>query len=332
MSLALTAAPLWAQTATAEKPVTNIAPLPAATTATPQKMATVTPFISGLKEPQGLTFDAPGNLLVCDYGSGEILKFSPDGKRSGVLATGLKGPAQIVSALWPSRLNSSPAVPPIYVTERKANRVISIDSAGKITPLGTEIPEPLGLVFGPSGLMMVSHTTSKIYRWKNSIPTLNEIPLMKSDRISVPGNIPLIGSLFRSRQTPSVNPNGQWELVYSAPSTDGARYGFRWLASDGGAYFVSDEDGERVLMLTENGRVATFASGISDPSGLAIGPDGMVYVANEGDGGQLIRLNNEGEKTIVAEKLGRPRGILFLDAKTLLVSNRDGNIWKILLP
>jgi DNA-binding beta-propeller fold protein YncE len=259
-------------------------------------------------------------LLICDYGSGEILKFSRDGKALGKLATGLKGPAAIVFSqkFAPvGNTNTRSLVPAIYVSERKANRVVEIDSAGKITPMGTEIPEPLGLANGPGGLTVVSHTTSKVYRWGNSIPML--------------GDIPFVNGLFANRPT-AMPEASQWRPVYSAPSADGERYGFRWLVSDGGAFFMSDEDGERILMLTQNGRVATFATGISDPSGVLVGPNGTVYVANEGDGGQLIRLNAEGEKTIVADGLGRPRGMIFVDAKTLLVSNRDGNVWKIALP
>lgn len=319
LSLGLMSTPILA----ADAPVTNVAPLPSSTNiippigASPKPiMATKSVFIAGLKEPQGMVFTGD-ELLVCDYGSGEILKFTKDGKSLGVLATGLKGPAQIVTkpifSLDPQERRVSGE--PFYVTERKANRVIIVDEKGKITPLEGEIAEPLGLSVTAAGLTAVSHTTSKIYKWRNADP-----------RRSVSSIV-----------APKIDPKGQWEPVYSAPSTDGERYGFRWLTSEhnglfNNLYFLSDEVGERILMLTSSGRVATFATGISDPSGIVIGPDKMVYVANEGDGGQLIRLNAEGEKTIVAEGLGRPRGMVFVDAKTLLVSNRDGNVWRVVLP
>ena len=106
LGLALASMPAMAQTA-----VTNVAPLPTTTTA--PKLATVTPFITGLKEPQGLTLNAEGNLLVCDYGAGEILRFSVNGKPLINLARGLKGPAAIVNVGGQT-----------FVSERKANRVV----------------------------------------------------------------------------------------------------------------------------------------------------------------------------------------------------------------
>jgi DNA-binding beta-propeller fold protein YncE len=291
VGLALSTAPAIAQVA-----VENIAPLPA-TVATPQ-MATVTPFITGLKEPQGMVVDGIGNLFVCDYGAGKILVFSRTGRELGEMApySILKGPSAIV------RTDNGD----VFVTERKANRVLRFRDT-KMDVVMDDIPEPIGLVinplitsnFGketPFSLGVVSHTTSKVYQ--------------------------LLLSNTRER-----------ELIYAAPAIGAEeRYGFRWLVTDASTLLMSDEVGEKILMVNRAGRASTFASGISDPSGIAIGPDKMVYVANEGNGGQLIRLNSEGEKTIVAEKLGRPRGILFLDAKTALVSNRDGNIWKVVLP
>jgi hypothetical protein len=281
--------------ATAQVPVTGAAPLPA--TAAAPKMATVTPFITGLKEAQGMALDFENNLLVCDYGAGEILKFARDGKALGKLAMGLKGPSAIQSV---GRQ--------IFVTERKANQVVRFQG-GKMDVVMADVPEPIGLYVSPLimskfedtpfDLAVVSHTTSKIYRLG-------------------------LAKMFKNRER---------VLFYAAPSQAGeSRYGFLWLVNDASTYLMSDEVGEKITMINLAGRVSTFATGISDPSGIAIGPDKQVYVANEGDGGQLIRLSSEGEKTVVAEKLGRPRGILFLDAKTVLVSNRDGNVWKVVLP
>ncbi len=47
-------------------------------------------------------------------------------------------------------------------------------------------------------------------------------------------------------------------LIYAAPTEEGdkERYGFRWLVRDAGGYLMSDEVGERILMLTENGNAA----------------------------------------------------------------------------
>lgn len=268
------------------------------------KTATVTPFITGLKEPQGLALDADRNLIVCDYGAGEILKFSLDGKPLGKLATDLRGPSAIVSADGGKTL---------FVTERKANRVLRFGE-GKRQNEMEDVPEPTGLIWDfdpkrgdgpnePRKLWAASHTTSKIYR-KEFLNGYVERRLIYAPVVDAETNF------------------------------EGGRPGFTGMVSDNGAILVSDQAGQRVAMISDGGRIATFASGIEKPAGLAKSPayPGAIYLASEGSGGQLLRLDAEGGKVVVAEKLGRPSGVLFLDAKTILVSNWDGNIWKVALP
>jgi len=263
------------------------------------ELATKTEWATGLKEPQGMARSARGDILIADYGAGKILCYSHLGKLLGTSAKGLKGPSQIVVGVRNVSIKSKPysfkVVETIYVSERKANRVIKISSTGKISPVGQAIEEPLGLAYGPkSELFAVSHTTSKIYH-------------------------------FDGRQ---------WQLIFAAPleKGDDKRYGYRFLTFEDGAFLMSDEVGEQVVMLTPNGRLASWVKGIADPSGITIGPDGFTYVCDESTGGRLWRVNNIGEKTIVAEGLGRPRGVLFLDEKTALASDRNGKVWKLAWP
>ena len=323
LGLTLTTIPVWAGS------LPESVPLPeAAVTAGPT--ATVTPFLTGLKEPQGMALNKYGNILVCDYGAGAILRFSQEGKPMGAVSTDLKGPAQMVTFPFPpwTSIGVPPADYVTLVTLPKVNQVWVVQiqlvpsPSTSIYPLNGEIDEPVGLVDGALGLLAVSRSTSQIYRWKEPPAPIPHI-----------GNIPLI-SLFRSRKRPPtrLSADGKWELFY-APKTEGERYGFGGIVSDDEACFMSDDVGQQVLRLTdsfvEGTRLVPFATGIPKPSGLAIGPDKMIYVANEGDGGQLLRLDAQGRKSVVAEKLGRPSGVLFLDAKTVLVSNRDGNVWKV---
>ena len=243
------------------------------------KLATKTQWLSGLKEPQGMAFYGQ-EILIADYDAGRVLRYSREGKLLGTLAQGLKSPSQIVVF----------SKNQVFVSERKANRVIQIDKAGNITPVGQAIEEPLGLVAAGREIFVVSHTTSKIYRFEGK----------------------------------------KWTPIFTPTESD--RYGYRCLAYDKGTLLLSDEDNGEILMLSQSGRLASWAKGIADPSGITIGADGATYVCDEGDGGRLWRVNNIGEKTIVAEGLGRPRGVLFLDKKTILVSDRNGKVWKLVLP
>ena len=281
-------------------------------------LATKSVFAAGFGEPQGLALRGD-EIVVTDYKSGEVVRLDKDGKKLGVLATGLNGPSQIVvvPTYFDTRPNPTRYRDSFFVSERKANRIITFDKVGKVLAMGTEIPEPIGLVASPrSGLVVISHTTSKIYRWLNPIPSIN--------------GVPFISGLFRSRDL-TIDPKGVWELIYAAPEADGERYGFRCLASDGDTLFFSDETDGAVWMLSPSGKIAKFASDLGDPSGLAF-CGGALYVCDESNGGRLLKLDNQGKATVVANELGRPRGILFLDAQTVLLANRDGNIWKVVLP
>lgn len=183
----------------------------------------------------------------------------------------------------------------LYVAERKNNRVVKIGENGKITPVGGSIPEPLGLTASPDGtLYTVSHTTSVVYRFDGKA----------------------------------------WQEIYRAPAIKGdkAHYGYRGLAYDSGALLLSDEGSGQIFVLTQGGRLAPWIGKLEDPSGILVASNDTTYLTDESAaGGTLLKIARNGARTVVAEGLGRARDILQLDAKTLLVSNRDGTVWKIAL-
>ena len=74
------------------------------------------------------------------------------------------------------------------------------------------------------------------------------------------------------------------------------------------------------------------ASGLDDPTGVALSMWGEIYVAEEG-AGRVSRVEADGSLSVVAEGLGQPRGLLFIDPRTLLVADRKGGqIWRVTLP
>lgn len=256
------------------------------------QIAKVTPLIEGLKEPQGLALDSNGDILVCDTGAGEVLRFSATGQKKEVVAGNLKSPSQITTRTLFDRVTNKTVVE-FLVSERKANRVVRLRN-GIAYPVGSEIIEPVGLLDNSNatngGLYAVAHTTSVIYR------------------------------LDRDKWTP----------VYQAPDQDGdkGRYGLRCLASYGTSLLVSDEVKGQVLKLSRAGELAKLTGGIDDPSGVAVRDD-RVYVCDEGAGGKLWQVDQDGIKTLVAQELGRPRNVLFLNDDTALVSDRDGRVLKL---
>ena len=268
------------------------APAPGSTSVQPATAATVPKVLSlpnfvvrksvwaqELSDPQGIVRDADGSVLVTEYAAGRVVRFSPDGSRRTVVATGLKSPAML------TRSGKT-----ILIAERKANRVVRLGKNGQLTPMGGAIEEPLGIVFSAGQPIVVSHTTSRLLRWDGRA----------------------------------------WQPFYVAPQGSGKRYGYRCVeAETGGALLLTDEGDGQVLILTPGGRMATWTQSFESPSGIAIGPDGIVYVADEGETGSLARVRPDGTVETIATELGKPRGLLFLDAKTLLVTNRQGTIWRL---
>lgn len=245
-----------------------------------QTEGTATLWASDLEEPQGIVRDIDGDILIAEYGGGRIVKFSRDGRLKRVVASGLKSPAMLV------RVGST-----IIVSERKANRVARLHADGTLSTVGGEIAEPLGLAIVDNRPVVVSHTTSRVWKFDGE----------------------------------------KWQLWFAAKDDGDKRYGYRCLAAEpNGALLMSDEIDGQLLLLTRGGRIALWSKNFSSPSGIAISPSGEVYVADEGDG-TLSRVEANGDTKIVVRGLGKPRGILFLDAKTALVTDRSGKVWRVAL-
>lgn len=268
-----------AETASAPNTTTTAA------AASPTKpLATKTVWARGLRAPQGMARDAAGNIYIAEFKGGQIAKFAPDGKSLGHVGTDLQSPAWLVAS-----------GDKIYVSERKANRVLKLQN-GTLVPVGGAIEEPLGLDVDKNGrLVVISHTTSQLF-------ALNA-------------------------------PQSTLSLIYKAPESDGKRYGYRCVAVDrDGSLLISDEIDGVVRLLTPAGRMTILASNLDGPTAMLLAGDGAVYVAEE-NAGRVVRLERDGSTTLIANGLGQPRDIEAIDAKMMLVSDREnGNIWQLRLP
>jgi sugar lactone lactonase YvrE len=241
-------------------------------------------WASGLRAPQGMARDAAGNVYVAEYQGGQVSKFSPEGTALGAIGTNMKNPA------WLAFAGNT-----LYVSERKANRVLKGDAQGNFAPLGDAVIEPLGLaVDAQNNLVVVAHTTSRVLR---------------------------------------IGDGGQQAEVFAASTEGGKKYGYRCIAVDrDGSLFVTDEAENNLLLITPAGRVAVWASELDDPTSVVLSPRGEVFVAEEG-AGRISRIDARGNVTRLADGLGKPRDIEFIDERTLLVSDtQNGRIWKVVLP
>lgn len=188
----------------------------------------------------------------------------------------------------------------LYVAEREGNSIARVSGEGTLTRLAGEVVDPLGLAVDPKrpgSLLAVSHRQSLIHR-------------------------------FALQET------GQWALLAEPEVRHpaGVNYGWRDLAVDaGGVLYLTDEATGAILRRLPGGELQPWVTGLSAPSGLALGPDGGIYVTEEGNG-RLSYVSRHGKIVMVAEGLGKAREVLPLDDRTLLVSDRAGGVvWQVQL-
>jgi virginiamycin B lyase len=187
----------------------------------------------------------------------------------------------------------------LFVSERKGNSVARATGAGSPTRLPGTVPDPLGLALDPKRpgvLLVLSHRES----------------VVRAFRLT-----PDSGALL---EQPFVSPAA------------GAKYGWRDVAvRPDGTTYVTDEVSHAILRRTPGGALTEWVKGLKSPSGLGFGPRGDLYFTEEG--GRLSRVDAAGKVTILAEGLGAARALLFLDPRTVLVTDRKGgNVWEVRLP
>lgn len=83
-----------------------------------------------------------------------------------------------------------------------------------------------------------------------------------------------------------------------------------------------------IFRVRPNGTRETFASGIVNPTSIAIGPDGRLYVSSRFEG-VVYRLEADGEAKPFATDLGVACGMAFGSDGTLYVGDRTGTILRI---
>lgn len=83
-----------------------------------------------------------------------------------------------------------------------------------------------------------------------------------------------------------------------------------------------------IYRITRFGEVEPFASGITNPTGLAFGPDGTLYVSSRHEG-RLYRVTSEGLVSPFAEGLGIATGLAFDRRGRLYIGDRLGTIYQV---
>jgi hypothetical protein len=83
-----------------------------------------------------------------------------------------------------------------------------------------------------------------------------------------------------------------------------------------------------IFRVRADGTRETFASGIVNPTSVAIGPDEKLYVSSRFEG-TVFRLEQDGSSEVFASDLGVACGLAFASDGTLFVGDRTGTIFRV---
>ncbi len=230
---------------------------------------TVSTFASGFNAPDGLAFDAAGNLYVANYaGTNAVSKVTPTGVVS-TFAPRFPGPNAL----------AFDATGNLYVADYLGNTVSKVTPAGVVSPFAQAIVVPAGLAFDAGNLYVASY-------FGNTVSEVTPAGVVSTFASGFNGPTALAfdaaSNLYVANES-----NGTVSEVTPAGVVSKFASGFSspdGLAFDAaGNLYVANESTGTVSKVTPAGVVSTFTSGFSSPAALAFHA-GNLYVANEGNG------------------------------------------------
>lgn len=238
--------------------------------ATDGTLSTVSGF-PALRAPIAIAADPLGSIWVADGDAAVVLERAPGGTVRALGQRGpsglVDGPAAVATFEYPAALALSEDGRTLYVGDRDASAIRSIDLTQDSRPVATvtrgQVGHPTALAVAKDGTLYVQDDGSRIFTVRA-------------------GKVSLVA--------------GNGTLGYQDGTASGARFigqaGLALLPT--GALLIADPGNYRIRKL-EGGKVTTFggngraapASGqpapLVLPTGLAVGKDGKVYVAETGN-------------------------------------------------
>lgn len=113
--------------------------------------------------------------------------------------------------------------------------------------------------------------------------------------------------------------------VHQVDSPACAADGTIWATQSGSRNEKSDAPLHRI---SPDGVRDSLSVAISNPTGLAVGPDGALYVSSRFEG-TVYRVDTSGQVGVYASELGVATGLAFGSDGSLYVGDRAGTIWRV---
>ncbi len=286
----------------ADQPVTALAPFD--------------PVVGGLNELVGVAVAQDGTRYVSDRGAGIVYRI-PAGGTVSLLVGNLNRPAGL----------ALDATGRLLIAEEGAGRVLRLEANNKVTILATGIKTPRWLVVNPDGSLYVSaHRLTEPDGADTSegrdilllVPGQG-LSIVATGLIRVEGILRLNGSLVVASQGLTGGPSSTGMLLRYPVNADGTLgapvvwvgIGVKQpvgLVLDAlGAVYVATKElttetdtAKRAIgKVHQDLSLTDFASNLTDPQGVALGPDGALYLA-DGKAGRLLRFRAPAAPTLSA--------------------------------
>jgi sugar lactone lactonase YvrE len=293
---------------------------------------TVTATHARIQAPEGLAFDANGDLYVSEFEGNRVDRITPDGTLSVFAGTGAAGFAGEGGLAVEAKLNAPTGivVAPrgrILIADHHSNRIRMVDRSGVITTLGASVTanlsDPIGLALADDGSLYVADE-------------LNARVL----RIGPSGKTTIVAGAAGAGDSPGD----------SGPATRAALQHPSYLVLDAaGNVLFTDIADNRLRKVDRDGVITTIggtgAAGFSGdhgpataaklnfPTGLALDREGNVYVS-DAENNRVRRIDVDGQITTFAGNGkagfggdGGPATDASLNAPSGLAFDRSGNLY-----
>ena len=217
-------------------------------------------FATGLNQPYGLAFDSAGNLYEADYGSSTIYKFAPDGTRTPFNTTSVSNP---IGLAFDSAGN-------LFEGDHGTGYINKFTPDGTGSAFATGLTSVQGLAFDSTGNLWAANGASndvfgKIFEYA---PDGTVISFITDHNYA-------IGLAFDSADNLFVTENDTGRIIENDPNNVFASgiSGPGGLAFDSGGYlFVPAVYSGTIYKFAPDGASTSFASGLVNPTFLAIQP------------------------------------------------------------